>query len=217
MDNQGLGGVDAVKADKGSCRACGWLAMRVRRAGGTREHLGVFEVESDDPEQPGQFFDISPGEANARKAGELTCYKGVHDLQKEMVTAGGPAHARAVQDEHYARAGAAAAKTVIWKDRGCPTWMAYEPGLSPKELVQELCNRAAVEIEDRRQARHHESDRRLTLAAAVLATIIGVAQIIAAVLTMTRDSIAYTWLRAVSDNCYAAWTAVLHLPRGLLS
>jgi hypothetical protein len=100
-----------------------------------------------------------------------------------------------------------ATEQVIWKDRHCPRWGKYEPGVAPREQLQEDKSRAfeeerraferkLAEFEARQVTRERCADRRLTKAAIWLASIIGLAQIIASLLTMAKDSVAYPWFHA---------------------
>jgi hypothetical protein len=56
--------------------------------------------------------------------------------------------------------------------------------------------------EARQVTREGRADRRLTKAAILLASIIGVAQLIAAILTMSPDSIGYRWLKTACAWLY---------------
>ena len=95
---------------------------------------------------------------------------------------------------------------VIWKDRHCHRWSKYEPGVAPREQLQEEKTR---EFEEQRRAFDRKlsefegrQDRRLTKAAIWLASIIGFAQIIASLLTMGKDSAAYPWLHAALPSLF---------------
>lgn len=76
-----------------------------------------------------------------------------------------------------------ATERVIWKDRHCPRWSKYEPGVAPREQLQEAKERAfeeerraftrkLAEFESRQVKRERHADRRLTKAAIWLASII---------------------------------------------
>jgi len=158
---------------------------------GWRPHTGFHEAESADREHPERFFQFVPGETNALQSGELVCFRRAADLQHEIGEA--------------ASAGAGdAAEVVIWRDRHCERWIAYEPGISPRDHLAELkardlerdrreFQRSMVAHEARQTERERRADRRLTKAAIWLGSIIGLAQL----LTMSPDSIGYRWLVAV--------------------
>jgi hypothetical protein len=135
-----------------------------------------------------------PGEANAWMQGEFGCFAHVADLPKEL------REARASHPDD-------ATERVIWKDRHCHRWSEYEPGVVPRDQLQEAKQRAFEEnrrafsskiaaFERRQVTRERHADRRLTKAAIVLASIIGIAQLIASLLTMAKDSAAYPWVHA---------------------
>ncbi len=194
-----------TQPNKGCCGTCGWLAKRVRPSapGAQREHSGFYEVEPTDRERPRRFFNFVPGETNSWKQGELTCYRHAADLQAE-IRSPRPNREVATDEDSESRA---AAQGVIWMDRRCPRWSAYEPGISPREQLREVRARQLEDdrrefqlklnaFEDRQQERQRRADRRLTWAAALLATIIGVAQLLASLLTMSKDALAYPYVNA---------------------
>jgi hypothetical protein len=206
-----------TRPTSGCCGTCGWLAKRARppAPGNSREHSGVFEVEMDQRDHPRQFFHFIPGESNAAKLGELTCFRHAADLQEEMRVAGGPRQWQPIQTDEFAKASAGAADAVIWKDRNCPRWSKYEIGISPREhlaeqkarclevdrqeFLQSLADHEAHQVQRERRA-----DRRLTAAAVILACIIGMAQLLAAFVTMAPDSVGYRWL-------HGSWPTVFSL------
>jgi len=116
--------------------------------------------------------------------------------------------------------GDTAARKVIWKERNCARWCAYEQGLSPLDHLSELKSRALEddrrafqlqlnEFETHQAERERHADRRLTKASIWFASIIGVVQLVAALLTMTKDSVGYpVWQLLVG---FASWL------RGLLA
>jgi hypothetical protein len=177
---------------EGRCYSCGYLSKRVTAtyANDERAHSGFFETQwtlRNSP--PLERFNIIPGEVNAVMTGEFGCFR----------------HVNLAQEFAEARVAKLSAQDVIWKDRHCNRWCLYEPGMSPRDHLDE---RKAQELEDQRQAfqlqlqrfesrqaqRERNADRRLTKAAIWLASIIGFAQLLVALLTMTRDSVAYRWL-----------------------
>jgi hypothetical protein len=59
-----------------------------------------------------------------------------------------------------------------------------------------ILTRELAQFEGRQVERERHADRRLTKAAVWLASIIGLAQIVASLLTMAKDSAAYPWFHA---------------------
>jgi hypothetical protein len=217
-----------TRPTSGCCGTCGWLAKRARppAPGNAREHSGVFEVEPEERNHPRQYFHFIPGESNAQKLGELTCSRHKADLQEEMRVAGGPRQWQDVQTDAFASASAAAAEAVIWKDRNCPLWSKYQIGVSPPEhLAEQKVRDLEVDRQDflQRLADHEanqaerdrHADRRLTMAAVILASIIGLAQLLAAFVTMAPDSVGYRWLfgqpqqRSDSDKISQTYRVVM--------
>jgi hypothetical protein len=186
---------------EGCCGNCAYLSRRSKpsQPGGPRAHSIFAEVEPHEREQLRPDSQFVPGEANSWQQGEFGCFAHVADLPKELLEA-------AAVDSNDA------AERVIWKDRHCPRWSKYEPGVAPREQLQELKARAfeqdrrtfeqkLSEFEARQVKRERRADRRLTVAAIWLASIIGLAQLIASLLTMSSDSVAYRWFNAVPHWC----------------
>jgi len=183
---------------EGCCVTCGYLSIRAKRSGRWRPHAGYYEVEQPDRENPLASFDFVPGETNALHKGELVCYRHAADLSHEIVelaTSG-----RISEDE--------AARATIYKVRACDRWSKYEPGLDPRQHFVELNARALEadrrefqvkmsELEQRQDQRDRRQDRRLNKTAILFAVIIGLAQIIASTLAMTKDSIGFGWLKYI--------------------
>jgi hypothetical protein len=174
---------------EGCCGTCGYLSRRVRPAqyGGPRAHSIFAEVEPHERDQPRADANLVPGDANSWMQGEFGCFAHFVDLPKELSEA---------ETSHPTNA----TEHVIWKDRHCPRWSKYEPGVVPRDQLQEVKQRAFEEDRrafDRKLTEFEgRQDRRLTKAAIWLASIIGVAQIIASLLTMAKDSAAYPWFHA---------------------
>jgi hypothetical protein len=179
------------RPSEGCCGTCGYLSRRVKpiAPGAPRAHAIFAEVEPHEREHPDAEANMVPGEANAWMQGEFGCFAHVADLPKEL-------------RETIASHPSDGTERVIWKDRQCRRWSKYEPGVAPREQLQEMKARAfeqerrdfqqsLVDFETRQNERERGADRRLTKAAIWLASIIGAAQIIASFLTMGRDSIAY--------------------------
>ena len=164
------------------CATCGFLAARAKRVGRWRPHSGYFELELKDRADPSAEFELVPGETNAVQKGELGCFRGAVDLPREIAdlsTAAGPD---------------AAAKEVLQRDRSCASWAKYRPGLDPVRLHEEL-RREALE-EDRKEFhrklseweqsqnnREQRQGRQIAKAAIWAAIILGLAQILASILT----------------------------------
>jgi hypothetical protein len=183
--------MNGATANKGRCGTCGFLGKRVipNESTGQRSHLGFFEAEQTDRDKPAQLIKLVPGESNAWQDAHLVCFRYAADLPKEI------AEIASLGDD-------VAARDVVWKDRHCPLWCAYEPGLSPRDHLYELkardleehrrqFQRSLATFESRQAAREKRADRRLTKAAIWFGSIVGVAQIIASLMTMPPDA----WLR----------------------
>jgi hypothetical protein len=186
---------------EGCCGTCGWLAKRVKpdSPGGPRSYEPSLEVDPLHREKPKLDFNLVPGETNAWKAGELACFRHVADLPEEIRTA------------HWAHGGDLAAEEVVWKDRHCPCWSPYEPGIPPREHLAEVkarqleADRREFQLklnafETQQADRERRSDRRLMKAAIWLAIIIGAVQVVTSVFAMTPDAIGYPlwqWLKGL--------------------
>jgi hypothetical protein len=178
-----------ARPTKGCCGTCGYLSRRVKpeQPGGMRAHAIFAEVEPQQRDLLPSEFNFSPGEANAWKPGEYGCFRHEVDLPKEI-------------REHSVLSPNDATASVIWSDRHCPRWTQYEAGLSPRDHLLETRtrdledNRRAfeqrmVDFETRQNKRERHADRRLTVTAITIATILGL-------LTMTKDAVVYPWLHA---------------------
>ncbi len=185
-----------ARPTEGCCGTCAYLSRRSKpsQPGGPRAHSIFAEVEPHEREQLSPDSQFVPGDANAWQQGEFGCFARVADLPKELLEA-------AAVDSNDA------AERVIWKDRHCPRWSKYEPGVAPREQLQELKVRAfeaerraferkLAEFEGRQVKRERRADRRLTVAAIWLGSILSVVQIVITPLAAVKDSIAYRGLRA---------------------
>jgi hypothetical protein len=177
-----------TRPTEGCCGTCGWLAKRVKppQPGQSRTHEGFFEADLQFREHPSQAFKMVPGDTNAWHDGEFACFRHVADLPGEMLKC--------------------PAEDVVWADRHCPQWSAYEPGISPREHLAELKARRLEEdrrefqltlnaFETQQADRERRADRRLMSAAIWLAVIIGAVQVITSVVAMTPDAVGYRSLR----------------------
>lgn len=184
---------------EGRCVACGYLSIRAKRSGRWRPHAGYHEIEQPDRENPLASFDFVPGETNALQKGELVCYRHAADLPHEIA-----------QTASSGQSADEAAREAICKDRSCDRWSQYQPGLDPRQQLVELNARALEadrrefhvkmsELEQRQDDRERQQDRRLNKAALLFALIIGLAQIVASALAMTRDSIGFGWLKHIQQ------------------
>ena len=181
---------------EGCCGTCGYLSRRAKitQVGGPRDYRSYTEVEPHERDEPRGDLQFVPHGTNSKIQGEFACYRHHADLAKE------------IRDDSSADT-VKAGEAVIWKDRHCPRWSKYEPGIAPSDQLQEAKARAfeeerqafarkIAEFERRQVTRQHHEDRRLTKAAIWLASIIGAAQLIASFLTMGKDAMAYRGISA---------------------
>jgi hypothetical protein len=147
---------------KGSCDTCAWLAKSVAPGGTNPQPMfAVFdETEQYFRDHPKGNFDFVPANYNAQKVGHLTCFRRVADLPKEVDEQGGSWAA------------------VIWKDRKCPKWSKYEPGLSPREYLAEARSQQF-------ETKLTSTATRVTIAVAIVGVIVGLLQL----LSITPESI----------------------------
>jgi hypothetical protein len=153
---------------EGCCGTCAWLAKSIKRGGsGAQPMYAVYdEAEPFFRENPSGDFAFVPVFYNAVNPGNLTCFRRVADLVKEA-------------DEEGVRSGLPGApswQAVLWKDRKCPMWAKYEPGISPREYFAEA-----------RAEKFTERFNKITTRLTLLAILVGLLQL----LTMTPDSILY--------------------------
>jgi hypothetical protein len=78
------------------------------------------ETEQYFRDNPSEDFQFMPVAYNAHMRGRLECFKHVADLPKEAPDTGINSW-----------------QGVIWKDRRCPRWSKWEPGISPREHLAE--------------------------------------------------------------------------------
>jgi hypothetical protein len=136
-----------------------------------------------------------------------SCYRHVANLPEEIaeiLAAGG------LPGADYADRGNEAARRVLYRDRQCPKWIRYQPGLDPAETYREL---RTQELEaDRRTfeqtlatfqgelaRREQRLNVRLTITAIVVGFVIGAVQVWAAAMSMTKDSIGHQFGMSVLD------------------
>jgi hypothetical protein len=133
-----------------------------------RPYTAVFdETEAEYRESPCHGFHFMPVGFNADKLGQLVCFRVAANLLQEAAALG-------AQD---GAPGEPAWAAVIWKDRKCPTWSQWEPGVSPREqLADERSRTFTLDLQ--------AIETRLTLLAIKVAIVIGVIQL----LMMTPDS-----------------------------
>jgi hypothetical protein len=107
-----------------------------------------------------------------------------------------------------------AARAVLHRDRHCPEWFHYEPGIDPAGHQQE--QRAEALEHDRRQfqttlaefqvklaEQESRQNKRLALAALAVTLVLGVIQLWAAGMSMTKDSIGYwfgQWVACLTNG-----------------
>ena len=190
------------------CSDCGFLAKRARLNGNFRVYEGYSEVEKHDRDAPRGGFSFVPGETNAVHPGEFSCYRQVANLPGEIaatLAAGNLPGANDVQR------GDEAARRVLYRDRHCPKWIRYQPGLDPVETYRELRTR---ELEaDRRTfeqtlaafqgefaRREQRLNVRLTITAIIVGFVVGAVQVWAAAMSMTKDSFGIQFGMSVLDT-----------------
>lgn len=188
----------------GRCIGCGFLSKRVSSQGEFRPHEGFFEYRPEERSKAQHKFQFSPGETNAVHQGELACYRRAADLPREISE-----FARLKGLDQFD-----AAPEVLSIDRHCLEWCMYEPGIDPAGHHQE--QRAAALERDRRQfmtalaefqARLGEQEgrqnKRLAWTALYVTVVIGVIQLWAAGMSMTKDSIGYwfgQWIAGLTHS-----------------
>lgn len=153
------------------------------QAGTPRDYRSYNEVELHERDEPRDDLHFVPHGTNSKVSGEFACYRRHADLPKE------------IRDDSSGDI-LKVSEAVVWKDRHCHLWSKYEPGVEPRDQLEEM------------KARDYEANRRkfettlsnfggrLTKAAIWFAVIIGLAQIGVTLLTVSKDSIAYPWLHA---------------------
>ena len=147
---------------KGCCGTCAWLAKSAT-PGGTSEQpqFAIYdETEQWFRDNPSEGFQFVPVGINAYMQGRLVCFRRAATLHKEATDNG-----------------IGAWTEVIWRDRQCPKWSLWEPGVSPREqLADERSRKFTLDLK--------AIETRLTLLAIKVAIVIGVIQL----LMMTPDS-----------------------------
>lgn len=152
-----------------------------------RPYTAAFdETEAEYRERPCHGFHFMPVGFNADKSGRLVCFRVAANLLEEATALG--ADIGAPGEPMWA--------AVIWKDRKCPTWSQWMPGVSPREQFAE------------ERARHFTLDlkrieTRLTVIAILVSAFIGLLQLS----LMTPDSIGWRLYVTV-----AHWVAPPQMP-----
>ena len=125
------------------------------------------ETEAEYRERPYHGFRFMPVGFNAEKLGRLVCFRRAANLLQEAETLGALA----------GTPGESVWTAVISKDRKCPTWSPWVPGVGPREqFAEERSQRFTLDLKN--------IETRLTLLAIKVAIVIGVIQL----LMMTPDS-----------------------------
>jgi len=137
---------------RGRCVSCGFLAKHGMPGSGPRTY---FEVEMAERESGAVFahvLDAFKGPVPTSPA----CFRNVTALGREVIS---------VRESDSVEGNLAAARAIILKDRQCPRWFPYQPGLDPREHLGGL---AMQEAEDRRnrfeetmEARRREFEERM--------------------------------------------------------
>ena len=149
--------------------------------GGERPQWAVYdETEQFYRDRPTENFSFYPVGINAQKQGRLVCFRRVADLPLEAGAQG------ARMGAPIASPAAPVWTAVIWKDRKCPTWSRYEPGVAPREqFAEERARRFTLDLKS--------IESRLTWTAIWVAIIIGLMQLS----LMTPDSFGWRLVKKV--------------------
>lgn len=181
-------------SERGACYNCGFLC----RKDVLNTHLALFYEISEEDRKNGRFFTLaSPGAPR--------CFRGV-DIGREITDATGLPDYPIRTDEHQQKQNAAA-KQVLETNRQCKLWFPYTPGMSPKEHLEEFkileMERDRKEWQERLEANRREWQKelvalekrenkrinRVMIWLAVAAAILAVAEVAAAVSSLTPDSL----------------------------
>jgi hypothetical protein len=174
-----------TRPTNGCCGTCGYLSRRVTitQAGTPRDYRNYNEVELHERDEPRGDLHFVPHGTNSKVLGEFACYRLHADLAKE------------IRDDSAGDI-LKASEAVVWRDRHCNLWSKYEPGVEPRDQLEEMKARDYESSRRKFETTLAEFGGRLTKAAIWFALIIGVAQIAVTLLTMTSESIAYPSLHA---------------------
>ena len=179
---------------------------------------GFFEVLPEERQEPTRARSFAPNAFVGPIACELVCARRAANLQAEIT------HTIFVQG---VAAYNDAALPVLRKDRRCEHWCEYEPGFDPRDHLMELkarrleqdrkdFQRQMFEMEQRlrndREVAWQEyedgerrRDRRLNrfgIILIILGLMFSGAQVLASLLTMTKDSFGFTWLSRVVPRLF---------------
>ena len=181
------------EADQGKCRSCGFLSKHATKPQGIPPPR-FYEAEHSERITVSAFFRHAIGYREGVNT-EPMCFRGKINLVELIAAETQPEIDRKLETE-------------IWEDRKCEDWYPYMPGLSPIEhydqLMMQKLEADRRDYEQRteesrrryeeRMAQEAESDRRryeelnegrnrtLIIASIILAVVIGLAEIIAAVI-----------------------------------
>src|ERR1700734_3220973 len=116
------------RTTKGCCGTCAWLGKSVMMVGASEQpQWGVYdETEQFYRDRPSEDFSFFPVGINAQKQGRLVCFRRVANLPTEARAQG------ALTGSAAGLAGEPAWTAVVWKDRKCPTWSQWGPGVAPR-------------------------------------------------------------------------------------
>jgi hypothetical protein len=127
------------------------------------------ETEQWFRDNPREDFEFVPVGINAYKPGRLVCFRQAEKLHKEAPDTG-----------------VGSWTEVIWRDRQCPKWSQWEPGVAPREqLADERSRKFTLDLK--------RIETRLTWLAIMVAIVIGLLQM----LLLTPDTIGWklvAWL-----------------------
>lgn len=167
-----------ARPTKGCCGTCAWLAKAVNESSVHGPVFAVYdETEPHFRATPPDGFNFVPVGINSAKPGHLVCFRRAADIPAEIG-----------QDPNRDVA------AVIWKDRQCPRWSRYEPGLAPRDYLAE------------ERARQFDANisaiaNRLTWTGIGVAIVIGLLQLS----LMTRDSLGYQLVERLVRWATALW------------
>lgn len=174
---------------EGRCISCGFLAHSGEVIQ-SHEHLEVSPEQRATPHTSYGYWSIT-GRKQDSLTSYLVCYLSKADLLAEVYARVRRDRAAGLSDTNTE-----AIEAVLRTDRRCPSYCAYQVGLSPKEHLME---RRLLGLEEDRRKFEKALDRgskRLMLAALILGALLALGQIVAAFFA-TPDGHGSRWLRGL--------------------
>jgi hypothetical protein len=168
---------------KGACVSCGFFAKHAAPGKGASTY---FEAELQERAK-GQVFEHTPDGLKAVVTAPI-CFRSAFPLAQELIE----------EQQAGGKTKEEAARKVLFKNRACPLWFQYQPGLSPQQhlgglAMQEMEQRQYKFQEDMEERRRQweqqlENDRRrfefkLTAVLAIITAAGVITPIVAAVLS----------------------------------